>query len=233
MSHSINRPYNTLHVEDFASAIYSLALWMQNTGHEKALAVAGSPLPPCRPVASYVRWLSGKKTETSEYDKQDLDFLAMRTETVDAPVFNIVDNSQTTTGQLTQAIAKAVGVQYSFTNTVVNQFAKLNMEAVVEDANDHHLENWPLMLEKSVPQITTPVFTPEIVRPLRVIAPFSTSQPRELMAKHATALNGSKMHRVVGWTPKHPKLSDEGIKAVHRSWQQEEGVWPKVAPLKG
>jgi hypothetical protein len=157
------RPYNTLHVEDFASAIYRLAQWMQEIGHEKALELAGSPLPPCRPIASFVRWLSGKKTETSEYDNQDLDFLAMRTETVDAPVFNIVDENQTTMGQLTQAIAKAVGVKYSFTNTLLNQFAKLNMETVVEEANEHHLEKWPLMLEKSVPQITTPVLTPQIV----------------------------------------------------------------------
>jgi hypothetical protein len=136
---------------------------MAEVGQPKALEVAGSPLPPCRPVASHVRWLSGKKSQASDYDGEELDFLAMRSEQVKAPVFNLVDDSKTTMGQLAESIAKAVGVKHSFTNTIINQFAKLNMETVVEEANSHHLENWPLLLEKSNPPILNPVLTPEIV----------------------------------------------------------------------
>jgi hypothetical protein len=52
------------------------------------------------------------------------------------------------------------------------------------------------------------------------------------MAKHSIALDGSKIKRVTGWQLKHPRLTQEVVKAIHQSWQEEEGVWPMAAPLK-
>lgn len=115
---------STLHNQDFVSAQWALATWMANQGRQKADALAGTNLPSCRPLPSFVSWGSSG-TATSEWDSKEIEGLAARTKTCRAPVFNLVDENDTTIGELTKAIAEVVGCKYGFAGTLLSQFAKV------------------------------------------------------------------------------------------------------------
>jgi hypothetical protein len=97
---------------------------MAKTGREQANTLAASPLPPCRPLPSWVH--SYGSSHKSEWDKRDdIEGLAPREKTVQAPVFNVVDKGDTTQGRLSEIIGKVVGVEYGFVGSLVSQFAKV------------------------------------------------------------------------------------------------------------
>jgi hypothetical protein len=115
---------NTIHSDDYADGLYTLAEWMAKTGRAQANKLACSPLPPCRPLPSWIPSYGSQKKNKPEWDKDDIEGLAPREVTVEAPVFNLVDNGDTTHGKLTQIIGNVVGVEWDFVGSLVSQFAK-------------------------------------------------------------------------------------------------------------
>jgi hypothetical protein len=124
---------NTIHSTDYADALYTLAEWMAKTGRSEANKLAGSPLPPCRPLPSWVpSYGSSNKKNKSEWDESDdIEGLAPRGATVEAPVFNVVDKGDTTQGKLSKVIGNVVGVEWGFVGSLISQFAKASIFAVI------------------------------------------------------------------------------------------------------
>lgn len=57
-------------------------------------------------------------------------------------VFNVVDSGNTTQGVMAGIIREVFGIETGFQNTLVNTFARLNLEHVVDDVNDDTLDDW-------------------------------------------------------------------------------------------
>jgi len=206
---------NTVHNEDYSAAQWALAEWMASLGRTQGDKLAGSPLPPCRPLPSYISF-SSSGPATSEWDTKEIEGLAPRTKMLRAPLFNIVDDSDTKLGELTQAISEAVGCQYGFAGTILSQFAKLNLDSVLEEANEHHLEPFSEMLDRSTPPITSTPLTPQM--------------PIDQLSNNHVALDGTKLETVVGWKPRYPKFEPRLIQEALTLWKCEVETWPNPPP---
>lgn len=57
-------------------------------------------------------------------------------------VFNVVDKGNTTQGVMANIIKQVFGIETGFQNALVNTFARLNLEHVVDDVNDDTLDDW-------------------------------------------------------------------------------------------
>ncbi|MBW0498653.1 hypothetical protein O181_038368 [Austropuccinia psidii MF-1] len=135
---------HTVHVEDFASALWGLARWMAARGRSQTEEYSDSI--PCL--------LSSSETLPAG--------MPPKNDIIKAPCFNIVDNGDTTQGLMAEIAQKVVGVKVGFYGKVICRFAKMNMIDVIEDVNEKHLEPWPEMLARSQPPITNTPFTPSL-----------------------------------------------------------------------
>ncbi len=67
----------------------------------------------------------------------------------EVPIFNMVDKGQTTQGTMAEIIGEIFGIQTGFQGTLISNFAKLNMDTVVDDVNDEVLGPWADLLEEA------------------------------------------------------------------------------------
>lgn len=58
------------------------------------------------------------------------------------PVFNVVDRGNTTQGTMAGIVRQVFGIETGFQNALVNTFARLNLEHVVDEVNDDTLDDW-------------------------------------------------------------------------------------------
>jgi len=189
---------------------------MSKLGRTKADKLAGSPMPPCRPLPSYVSFSSSGKS-ASEWDSKEIEGLAPRTKTLKAPLFNMVDDNDTNLGGLTKVVSEVVGCEYSFVGTLKSQLAKLSLDSILQDANEHHLEPFAEMLEHSKPPITSTPLTPQM--------------PADQLTSNEMILDGTKIVKIIGWKPKHPKLKPELVREALKLWKDQVEVWPN-APIR-
>ncbi|KEI38676.1 uncharacterized protein L969DRAFT_87904 [Mixia osmundae IAM 14324] len=229
-------PQYTVHVDDLCRAMWALADWMSKTGRIKGDELASANLAPCRPIPSwvndYVSTAAGNPAESNEptqntlskkqakaaaaaYDDTEIDtLLAKRTATVTAPLFNIVDQGATSQGHISAIVAKLVGVKSGFHGSLINQFAKLNMDAVLEDANQKHLECWPEMLATSDPPISNAYLTPYLAR--------------EQLLNEPIILNGDKLCKLLEFEYKHPRVTEQGLRDMLDAFRAQNNVWPNA-----
>ena len=147
---------NCVHVEDVARALWAAATWR-------------AALPKTTSVAPFRSAGSGGGTE----------------EVATAfPVFNVVDRGGTAQGTLAGLITEVFGIPTTFTNALINTFARLNLEHVVDDVNDEALDPWSEMLRKSGCMENTP------------LTPF---MEKELLQDKDVNLDGGRFERVVGF----------------------------------
>ncbi|CAH7675173.1 hypothetical protein BY996DRAFT_6430639 [Phakopsora pachyrhizi] len=194
---------HTVHVKDFASALWNLANWISSSGGRSRLEPASSCLIPT--------FLNSN--ELSSYQK----ILPPKDLTVRAPIFNIVDDGDTTQGVLASLAEEVVGVKVGFYGKLINQFAKLHIMDVVEDVNEKHFEPWPEMLAKSNPPVTN--------------TPFSPTLPEALLSKNHLAFENSKVKETLRgvWSLEYPRINGEIVRDQIQRFK-DEGVWPNVVP---
>lgn len=126
------------------------------------------------------------------------------------PIFNVVDNGVTTQGKMAELIGQIFGIKTGFQGTLVSQFAKLNMDSVVEDVNDELLGPWAELLEKA-----------EITRP----GPLTPYMEKELLKDTDLSMDGSRLEKVVGFNYSKPKISKELLEEVIDSYKKMKW-WP-------
>ena len=95
---------HTVHVDDIAGALWASAQWMVPLGREKANAAAGVAIP-FRNKESKVKEVTGAPTP----DKK-----------VVVPVFNLVDDNETTLVKAGSAMCELFGTKFDFYNFVTS-----------------------------------------------------------------------------------------------------------------
>ncbi|EXJ54433.1 hypothetical protein A1O7_09772 [Cladophialophora yegresii CBS 114405] len=185
---------NTVHVEDVARALWAAAEWRTKNAVIPPLLVSSSS-SSSSPTFSRRPTLSKGEDAPSG----------------NVPVFNIVDHGQTSQGQLADIISKVFDIKTGFQGTIISQFAKMNLEHVVDDLNEDILQPWADMLEKN--GITKP-------------GPLTPFLEKELLKDTDLSLDGSLFERVVGFQYDRPDgLTVQGIKEMIASYEKM-GWWP-------
>lgn len=100
-------------------------------------------------------------------------------------VFNVVDKGATTQGTMADIIKQIFGIETGFQNTLVNTFARLNLEHVVDEVNDDTLDDWADLLEASAVKDNG--------------GPLSPFMEKELLRDADLSLDGSRFEREVGF----------------------------------
>ncbi|KAK5112445.1 hypothetical protein LTR62_004201 [Meristemomyces frigidus] len=100
-------------------------------------------------------------------------------------VFNVVDKGATTQGQLAVIIKAIFGIETGFQNALVNTFARLNLEHVVDDVNDDTLDDWADLQEDAGIKENG--------------GPLSPFMEKELLKDADLSIDGSRFESVVGF----------------------------------
>jgi len=188
-------PTNTVHVYDVAGSLWACATWMASLGRKEADILAGEEIK-----------FHNDKSKTKEvasmppYDQKLI-----------APLFNLVDDSNTTQLSGGEVVTSFFGTTYEFFNFLMSTIAKFKLDDVVEDINEHHVGGWTEMLSASNPPITN--------------TPLSAYMDSYALSKHSVAFNNTKIKEVLGYKLQKPEFNHEAIKDIVDKWK-DEGTWP-------
>ena len=103
----------------------------------------------------------------------------------DRIVFNVVDKGATSQGTMASIIKQIFGIETGFQNTLVNTFARLNLEHVVDDVNDDTLDDWADLQEVAGIKDNG--------------GPLSPFMEKELLRDADLSLDGSRFESVIGF----------------------------------
>ncbi|KAI7284324.1 NAD(P)-binding protein [Hortaea werneckii] len=129
----------------------------------------------------------------------------------DKIIFNVVDKGQTTQGTMADIIKQIFGIETGFQNTLVNTFARLNLEHVVDDLNDDTLDDWADLQEASGIKDDG--------------GPLSPFMEKELLRDADLSLDGSRFETVLGFRPQHERITKEEVEGVIASYKRMNW-WP-------
>ena len=183
---------NTVYVEDVARALWRAAEWRAQLKGEDA-ASNKSPNASRRPS------LMGGGGSTRDEGPSP-----------GTPVFNIVDRGNTSQGTLAAIIHQVFGIKTGFQGSLISQFAKMNLDHVVDDLNEDVLQPWAEMLQEK-----------GVTRP----GPLSPFLEKELLKDTDLSLDGSLFERITGFRYERERLTAEGVKAMVESYERM-GWWP-------
>ena len=126
--------------------------------------------------------------------------------------FNIVDLGDTRQETLSTVVAKIFSIPTGFQGSFVSQFAKLNLDSVVDDVNDEILQPWADMIKRK--GLDSGQGSP--------LTPF---MEKELLKDHNLCLDGKKAREVLGWKVQRQGLTEEGVREILASWERMRW-WP-------
>ena len=177
--------------------------------------------------AEEMRWLYGRELRVNTVHARDVASACWRAAAwaaltaADDPevkpenggrVFNIADDGDTRQADMANILGRLFAIDTGFQSGVVNMFAKLNLDSVVDDVNDDVLQPWAdLLAEKG------------ITRP----GPIGPFMEKELLKDCDLCLNAGRAKKVLGWeiAAGREKIGDEGVRAVIESYKRM-GWWP-------
>lgn len=189
--------HNTIHVEDVAAASWAAAEWVASIGREEANKVAGEDI-----------YFANDKAKVQEV-KGAPDPKAKLT----APLFNLVDDTDTTLQTLSTVMGTTFGIKTSFHGLLHNTLAQMKTEEALEEINETHIEAWNRVIAKADPPVPNTPLTPYM--------------EAFMLEKRSFAYKGGKIQKVLGYKLRHPIFGVETIKGVIDSFK-EEGIWPNV-----
>ena len=103
----------------------------------------------------------------------------------DKIVFNVVDKGATSQGSMAAIIKQIFGIDTGFQNALVNTFARLNLEHVVDEVNDDTLDDWADLQDAAGVKGNG--------------GPLSPFMEKELLRDADLSLDGSRFENVVGF----------------------------------
>ncbi|THW04847.1 NAD(P)-binding protein [Aureobasidium pullulans] len=176
---------HTVHVDDVVRACWTAADWRANQAQTGAAADSAPPTPTSP---------TPKKGPLSS-----------------ASVFNIVDKGDTSQGTMAEITKALFGIETGFQNVLINTFARLNLEHVVDDVNDETLDPWAELQQKAGIDAGT--------------GPLSPFMEKELLREADLCLDGAKFEQTVGFKYTHEKLTKQEVEAVIDSYKRMKW-WP-------
>jgi len=107
-------------------------------------------------------------------------------------VYNLSDKGDTTQGDISDILGNIFKIKTGFAGSILSNLAKLNMDSVVEDANDKHLKPWSDLI-KAHSIVNTPL-TPYL--------------DKEILYNNPLAIDGSAIE-ATGFVYEYPKVTEE------------------------
>nr|XP_019011869.1 uncharacterized protein I206_02704 [Kwoniella pini CBS 10737]OCF50650.1 hypothetical protein I206_02704 [Kwoniella pini CBS 10737] len=189
---------NTVHSLDVAQALYLLSLYLLSKPRSEVIS-------------------ESSRSSISETWKT-IPTVVPENITVKVPLFNVVDENDSTQGSLAKIVAETWSIKFGFLNSamasLVQQFAKNDFTEMVEDVNEMHVEAWSKMLASSDPPIESSPITPFL--------------DDHAFRKMSICLDGSKAKRILGFKAIHPKVQVQELREIIKGFQ-EDRLWPKLS----
>lgn len=126
--------------------------------------------------------------------------------------FNIVDAGDTRQETLATIISRIFDIETGFQGSLVSQFAKCNLDSVVDDVNEEILQPWADLLKKKGLDGGQG-------------SPLSPFMEKELLKDSNLCLAGGKARHTLGWEPEREGLTEERVKEIIASYKRM-GWWP-------
>jgi nucleoside-diphosphate-sugar epimerase len=126
------------------------------------------------------------------------------------PVFNIVDHNNTDQGHMSALSDEIFGIKSDYVGTILSTFARMNLDNVVEDFNDHTMEPWADLLTLN-----------GITRP----GPLTPYMEKEWLTDADLCLDGSRFKNVVGFTYQRPAPGKKELLEMIESYRRMNW-WP-------
>ncbi|KAI0021031.1 hypothetical protein F4780DRAFT_309492 [Xylariomycetidae sp. FL0641] len=126
------------------------------------------------------------------------------------PIFNVVDKGVTTQGTVAGIIGEVFGINWDFQGQLLSNFARLNMDSLVDDVNDDVLGPWADLLTEA-----------GITRP----GPLTPFMEKELLKDTDLSMDGSRLESVVGFEYTKPVITKELVEEVIESYKKMKW-WP-------
>ncbi|KAF1343968.1 hypothetical protein BDV97DRAFT_379921 [Delphinella strobiligena] len=192
----------TVHVDDVARACWAAAEWKSSHPSSRPNTAAPStPISPLSPISPI--FASSDKSSDKPSNKGPAPGTA---------VFNIVDKGNTNQGTVASIFADIFGIETGFQGTLINTFARLNLEHVVDDVNDETLDPWAELQEKAGIQASGS-------------SPLTPFMEKELLRDSDLSLDGSLFEKTVAFKYQHEKLTKAEVEAVIESYKMMKW-WP-------
>ena len=191
---SDNLQLNTIHIHDVARAIIQLSYWRSSVDN----STLQSTLNDVRPHA----------------DKQTLQQfnLPIVDSKVKAPLFNIVDDSNATQSSVADKISSFFNIKITFLGNFVSTFAQADIDQMVDDVNEKHLEAWNDMLKLS--GISDTPLTPYL--------------DEHFFKKNPISLDNNKIKSYLNFTFIHDNgLTINHIKQIVDGFKENK-LWPQI-----
>ncbi|KAJ7684710.1 hypothetical protein DFH06DRAFT_1073589 [Mycena polygramma] len=186
-------PTHTVHADDVAGGLWACAQWMAPLGRKEADSLAGEAII-----------FHNDKSKASEVEG-----MPAPDKKLIAPLFNLVDDSNSTLLSVGQTTTSFFGTTFEFFNILENTVLKL--KDVLEEINEHHVGGWTEMITTSNPPIPN--------------TPLSAYMDKYTLEKHIVAFSNNKLLEVTGYKLKRPQLDHDTVKEVVDKWKSE-GSWP-------
>ena len=198
---------HTLHSRDWCRGAWKAAEWASNRSREEANKIAGESFPYIKPkdISKIGEVVDTSKTNNTA----SIENICMPEKTPIAPVFNLADQDDMTQGKILDVIGKVFGIQTGFTNAAINAWAKLNLNSVVDEANEKHTEAVAEIYPNQDPPIK--------------YTPHTCYLGVQDVAHKAEALDPTKAEKILHWKAKET-FDQDTVKEVIKSFK-DAGAW--------
>ena len=126
--------------------------------------------------------------------------------------FNIVDMGDTKQETLSIIVSRIFNIETGFQGSIVSQFAKLNLDNVVDDVNEDILQPWADMLKTKGLDAGQG-------------SPLTPFMEKELLKDHSLCLDGKKARDTLAWVAERDRLTEERVKEILESYERMKW-WP-------
>lgn len=192
-------PKSSINVYDLAGSIWKAAEWISAKTRKEADELAGAPIPP-----SY---------DPSVTSSISPDIVPPSAGSVVVPVFNIVDEGDTTQGQIGTVLSEVFGINVRFQELSDEIFSGMKLNEIVQEANIVHLEAWGEILARSNPPVPN--------------TPLSPYMPLGFVEEHGYGIDGEKARKILGYRHRYAQMDVQAIRD-YINWCRREGVWPET-----
>ena len=133
------------------------------------------------------------------------------TEISSGKVYNLCDESKLTQGILNEYLTKLFTVKCGFYGTIVSNLAKMNLDAVAEDANNKHVPGWAKLSQEH-----------KVMN-----SPISPFMDKELLYNNHLSIDGSRIAKETKFVYTHPKVNVELLRDEVQ-FAIDQGIFPPV-----
>ncbi|KOS22491.1 hypothetical protein ESCO_002330 [Escovopsis weberi] len=126
------------------------------------------------------------------------------------PIFNVVDKGTTTQGKMADIIGDIFNIKTGFQGQFTSTLARMNLDNVVDDANDEMLGPWADLLQEAGITRSSP------------LTPFVE---KELLKDTDLSMDGSRLEAVLGFRYEKPVITKALVLEVLESYKRMNW-WP-------